>query len=107
MSDWHDLLPLSELPVGAVKRFEISGEPIAVANTAEGVFAVSDTCSHAEVSLSDGEVNGCLIECWMHGASFDLRTGAPTGPPATKAIEVFPVQIHGENAMISVQVSGI
>ena len=46
------------------------------------LFAVDDRCSHADVSLSEGEVEGCLIECWLHGSQFDLRTGQPTCLPA-------------------------
>ena len=47
--------------------------------TADGdVHAVDDTCSHANVSLSEGELDGCTLECWLHGSRFDLRTGTPT-----------------------------
>ena len=46
------------------------------------VFAVEDTCSHADASLSEGELNGYRIECWLHGAEFDLRTGDAVVPPA-------------------------
>jgi len=91
-------IKMSDLPVGSLKRFELDGTAIAVAHTTEGVFAVGDTCSHQEVSLSDGDASGCLIECWMHGAVFDMRTGQPNTPPATKPIPVFPVRISGDGA---------
>ena len=83
---------LAELPLGTIKVVELNDEPIAVVNTAEGIFAVSDTCSHAEVSLSEGSLEGCLLECWMHGAAFDVRTGEPTSPPATRPIKTYPVR---------------
>ena len=54
------------------------------------VFAIEDECCHAAVALSEGDVDGCTIECWMHGSRFDLRTGKPTGPPATEPVPVFP-----------------
>ena len=60
------------------------------------VFAVDDVCSHAEVSLSEGEVSGCQIECWLHGSRFDLRTGEPSGPPAFEPVPVYPVEIEGQ-----------
>ncbi len=54
---------------------------VAVVRDEDGdVHAVDDTCSHANVSLSEGEVDGCTIECWLHGSRFDLRTGEPTVP---------------------------
>ena len=85
----------SELPLGHVLRVELDGEPIAVAHTAEGVFAIGDTCSHAEVSLAEGELRDCALECWMHGASFDLRTGQPLTPPATTPVPTFNVRVAG------------
>ena len=57
------------------------------------VFAIEDVCSHAEVPLSDGEVDGCTIECVLHGSRFDLRTGKPTGPPATRPVPVYPTTV--------------
>lgn len=107
MTNWHEVALLSDLPLGSVKRYEVGNLELAVAHTAEGVFAVEDICSHAEVPLSDGELSGCFLECSLHGSSFSLKTGVPTGPPAIKPISVFPVQIigEGEAALISVQVS--
>ena len=63
-------------------------------------FAIEDECSHASVALSEGDVEGCTIECWMHGSRFDLRTGKPTGPPATEPVPVFPVRIDGDDVLI-------
>lgn len=102
-----EVLRLEELPLGSVRKVEVDGRDIAVAHTVEGVFAVDDICSHAEVSLSEGELDGCFLECWMHGSAFDLRTGVPQTPPASKPIEVFPVSIHGEgvDAVISIEMS--
>ena len=57
------------------------------------LFALSDVCSHAEVPLSEGEVYDRTVECWLHGSWFDLRTGAPTGPPATEPVPVYPVKV--------------
>ncbi|NBV89800.1 MAG: non-heme iron oxygenase ferredoxin subunit [Actinobacteria bacterium] len=64
---------------------------------AEGqLHAIDDTCTHAEVSLSEGEVLNCSIECWMHGAVFDLKTGEPLGPPATTPVAVHEVTLSTE-----------
>ncbi|MEY2635361.1 MAG: hypothetical protein RIS75_1301 [Actinomycetota bacterium] len=107
MAKWVDAGVLSELPLGTVKKYEVADIDMAIAHTSEGVFAVEDVCSHAEVALSEGELSGCFLECWLHGSAFDLKTGMPSGPPATKPVQVFPVQIQGEGdtAIITVQVS--
>ena len=66
------------------------------------VFAIDDICSHANVSLSEGEVEDCQIECWLHGSRFDLRTGKPSGLPATEPVPVYPVKIEGDDVLVSV-----
>jgi 3-phenylpropionate/trans-cinnamate dioxygenase ferredoxin subunit len=85
--------PLAEVPVGGVRRVEVDGAAIAVVNTVDGVFAIEDRCSHGEVALSDGEVDGCTIECWLHGSVFDLRTGAPLCPPATAPVATYATRV--------------
>ncbi|WP_030266474.1 bifunctional 3-phenylpropionate/cinnamic acid dioxygenase ferredoxin subunit [Streptomyces sp. NRRL B-24484] len=93
---------LSDLAEDVPRRVELNGVPVSVVRTDEGVFAVNDTCSHANVSLSEGEVEDCMIECWLHGSSFDLRTGKPSGLPATKPVAVYPVKIEGDDVLVSV-----
>lgn len=107
MSKTIAVLRVDELPVGSVRKVDVDGRDIAVANTVEGIFAIDDVCSHAEVSLSEGELDGCMLECWMHGSAFDLRTGIPQTPPANKPVETFPVIIQGEgsDAVIAIEMS--
>ena len=77
----------------ARSRVEVDGVPVVPSCAADGeVYAVHDECSHADVALSEGEVEGCTIECWLHGSRFDLRTGQPTGLPATEPVPVYPVE---------------
>ena len=84
-----------EVPKGGVVRAEVAGVEIAVVHADDDAFyAVYDECSHAAVALSEGEVDGCTLECWLHGSRFDLRTGEPTGPPATEPVPVYPVEIR-------------
>lgn len=94
---------LSELEEDTPKRVDIGSTPVSVVRIEGGdVFAIYDICSHAHVSLSEGEVDGCQIECWLHGSSFDLRTGKPSGPPATLPVPVYPVKIEGDDVLVSV-----
>ena len=91
---------LSELTDNAPVRVEVDGLDVAVVKHGDEVFAIEDECSHAAVALSEGDVEGCEIECWMHGSRFDLRTGKPLGPPATEPVPVFSVQITGDDVLI-------
>jgi 3-phenylpropionate/trans-cinnamate dioxygenase ferredoxin component len=72
----------------------IGPQNLAVARNGDEVFAVEDICSHAAVALSEGEVDECTVECWLHGSRFDLRTGKPTGLPATEPVATFPVEVR-------------
>jgi 3-phenylpropionate/trans-cinnamate dioxygenase ferredoxin subunit len=75
---------------------------IAVARDGDDFYAVENICSHAAVALSEGEVDDCTIECWLHGSRFDLRSGKPTGLPATEPIATFPVEVRGEDVYVDV-----
>lgn len=86
--------PLDKIPAGGALAVEIDDTPIALVRSGGGVYAVSDICSHAEVSLSEGEVYDTTVECWLHGSCFDLRTGEPTNPPATKPITTYEVRVE-------------
>jgi len=92
---------LAEVPVGTVLAVEVAGrDPIAIANTTGGLFAIRDVCSHAEIPLSDGEIDGCSLECEAHGSRFDLRTGNPLDPPAVMPVPIYPVRTDGTNIFI-------
>jgi len=91
-----------ELEEGTPKRVEVGGVPVSLVYTEGEYFAINDICSHANVSLSEGEVEDCSIECWLHGSSFDLRTGKPNGLPATRPVPVYPVKIEGDDVLVSV-----
>lgn len=107
MSEFHEVLALKDLPPGTATRVEVEGVEVCLVHTEGRVYAIDDVCSHAEVSLSEGEVEGCFIECWLHGSRFDLRTGEPTGPPAIAPVPTYSVRVDGEgaDAVINVAVS--
>ena len=85
---------LEDLAVGTPALADVDGIPMALVRTApDEVHAVHDICTHANVSLSEGELDGCTLECWLHGSRFDLRTGTPSGPPATVPVAVYPVAL--------------
>ena len=85
-------------------RIDVDGgwEDIAVVRSGDDFYAVRDECSHAAIALSEGEVEGCEIECWLHGSRFDLRTGKPTGLPATEPVATFPVEVRGADIYVDI-----
>lgn len=96
MTDFIVACRLAEVPLNGAVHVDVDGTPIAIAHTSEGVFAIRDVCSHADVRLSEGEVDDCAIECWLHGSQFDLRTGSPMTLPAIAAVPVYEVRLSGE-----------
>jgi 3-phenylpropionate/trans-cinnamate dioxygenase ferredoxin component len=93
---------LEEVPAGTKKVVEVGGTEILLCNTRDRIFAVRNLCSHAYEKLEDGRLRACWISCPVHGARFDLETGAPLNPPATIAIDTFEVQIEGDTIKVAV-----
>jgi 3-phenylpropionate/trans-cinnamate dioxygenase ferredoxin component len=82
-------------------KLDLNGSPVCVTRIGDEVFAIADTCSHSEASLSEGDVTGFKIECWLHGAEFDLRTGEVATPPASIPVETFEVNRTDDVVTIS------
>ena len=87
----------------AALRAVLDGVPVAVVRSDGEVYAIHDVCSHANVALSEGEVEDATIECWLHGSRFDLVTGRPTGLPAITPVPVYPVTIDGDDVYVAVK----
>jgi len=93
---------LEQLLESSPVKIEKEGKSICLTRIGEEVFAVNDTCSHSDASLSEGEVTDFKIECWLHGAEFDLRTGAALTLPATQAIQTYAVTIDGNSVTVEI-----
>jgi 3-phenylpropionate/trans-cinnamate dioxygenase ferredoxin subunit len=97
---------VSDLPPGeGAVGVQVGGEPVAIIRAEGGLYALRDVCSHAEVPLSEGEIYDHTVECWLHGSCFDLRTGEPTGPPATEPVATYPVKIEGDDVLVAIEES--
>jgi 3-phenylpropionate/trans-cinnamate dioxygenase ferredoxin subunit len=94
---------LSDVPEEGAVRVVLDGKPICIARSEGEVYAISDICSHADVALSEGDVEGGKIECWLHGSLFDLRTGEPTGLPATRPVATYPVTVEGDDVLVKME----
>jgi len=93
-------LKLSDLTAGKPIKIEKDGRAICVARVGDEVFAVDDTCSHSDASLSEGDVTDFKIECWLHGAEFDLRTGEALTPPAVAPLKTYSVSVDGDSVTV-------
>jgi 3-phenylpropionate/trans-cinnamate dioxygenase ferredoxin component len=98
---------VDDVAPGSALRVELEGESgpveVAVVRDSSGEWhAISDICSHGQVALSDGDVEDCTIECWLHGSTFDLRTGQPLALPATRPVPVYPLTVDGDRVLVDV-----
>ena len=94
---------LDELVSGEARKFVVDGEPVAVVRIDDAVYAIGDICSHANVSLSEGEVwcDELGLECPKHSSVFSLVTGVPSTLPATQPVAVYEVSIVDGKVMVA------
>ena len=102
MSDYVRACSATSLRDESAIGVEIDDTPVCLVKTQGEVFAISDICSHADVNLSDGEVEDGTVECWLHGSRFDVRSGQPTGLPANRPVPTYPVKIDGDDILVSI-----
>jgi 3-phenylpropionate/trans-cinnamate dioxygenase ferredoxin subunit len=104
VADLVRLCSRHELPPSSARRFEVGGHPIALVRIEDDFYAIGDTCSHEDYSLSEGTVfeEECELECWKHGSTFDLRSGEPRSLPATKPVPVYRVKVEGDDVFVEV-----
>ncbi len=92
---------VEDIKPGNALRVTIENHPIALVRIADGTFkALDDKCSHGEISLSEGFVEGNTIECWAHGAKFDLNSGEPLSLPAYEAVSTYEVLVENDEVFI-------
>jgi 3-phenylpropionate/trans-cinnamate dioxygenase ferredoxin subunit len=95
---------VEDVPKGEVVAVKVGDLALAVVHCEDDTFhAVYDECSHAQIALSEGEVDGCTLECWLHGSRFDLRTGKPTGPPAVTPVPIYPVEVRDGDVYVTLE----
>jgi 3-phenylpropionate/trans-cinnamate dioxygenase ferredoxin subunit len=96
------LCSVTDIASGEAKRFDFGRTPICLVRIDDEFFAIGDTCSHAKISLSEGEVyaDSRRIECWKHGSCFSLIDGQPDTLPATQPVPVYEVRIDGDDVLV-------
>ncbi|MDA8115932.1 MAG: non-heme iron oxygenase ferredoxin subunit [Actinomycetota bacterium] len=101
MSEKVAIGSLDDFPQGA-KRVDIEGHRVAVVRIGDDFYALGDRCTHADYSLSEGDVyeEDLEIECWKHGSTFSLKTGRPTTLPATRPVPVYEIEVEQEKVWL-------
>lgn len=94
---------VKDVDVGSAKRFDVDGFKLCVVHIGDDFYVIDDTCSHADYSLSEGDVweEDLEIECPKHGSTFSLETGDPQTLPATSPVRVYEVKIEGDDVVVS------
>lgn len=92
----------SELRDGEARVFVVEDRELMLVRCGDEIFALAALCSHAHAYLPEGSVDRfrCTVECPLHGAEFDLRTGRPVTPPATEPVSTFPVRCEGDDVLV-------
>ncbi|MEP7045167.1 MAG: non-heme iron oxygenase ferredoxin subunit [Ilumatobacteraceae bacterium] len=96
---------LDDLAPNSATRFDVAGRAVAVIRIGDDVYAIGDTCTHGQVSLSEGELfcDSKEIECWKHGSSFSIETGEPQSLPATQPVPVYVARVVDGTVEIDVE----
>ena len=92
LADWTRVAAAAEIAVDAAFVLALK-PPVAVFHIEDGFYATDDTCTHAEFSLGEGYVEDGTVECELHAARFDIKTGQPLGPPAAIPLRTYPAVV--------------
>jgi len=92
---------VGELRPGAMKRVDVGGRRILLANVDGRFYAADDTCTHEEASLSSGFLKGALVKCPLHGSRFNVCTGEVQDEPAEENLRTYPVRVEGDSILIA------
>ena len=97
------VLKTHEVPTGSAKRVDIEGHRLCVVHIADDWYVIGDECSHADYSLSEGDVweDEREIECPKHGSTFELATGEPQTLPATQPVPVYDVRVEDDDVVVT------
>ena len=95
-----------ELAPGTMKRVDVRGRRILLANVQGRICAVDDTCTHEEASLSTGVLKGELVKCPLHGSRFNVCTGKALEEPAEEDLRTYPVRLEGARILVGLPEGG-
>ena len=99
---WTRIAALADLKARGVMDAEVDGDEIALYWVDDAVYATHDVCTHAFARLSEGFLEGDCIECPIHQALFNVKTGEVVAPPAYDPVKIFPCRIEGDDVLVDV-----
>ena len=102
MAEFVKAIAKADLTAGHGVMVELQGNKIAIFNVDETFYAVDDTCTHVGGPLSEGELEGASVTCPLPGATFDIKTGAVLGPPASDGVRSYEVKTEGDDVLVKV-----
>jgi len=97
---WLSVAKAADIPVGRSLIVRLDDVPVAIFHLAEGWFAIEDICTHDGGPVAEGTLEGCIIECPRHGATFDVRTGAALTFPAVSPVPTYAVRVVGDDVQV-------
>lgn len=100
MSDFTTVARLDDVPENGLRGVRVDGRKIVLANRGGKIYALEDRCSHEEFPLSDGELTGNELTCILHGARFDLETGAAKALPAVRPVKTYDCRVEGDEIQV-------
>jgi 3-phenylpropionate/trans-cinnamate dioxygenase ferredoxin subunit len=103
--NWTRVCSLAEVDPGEARTLDVD-PPVAVWNVDGDLFATDDTCTHEKYSLADGYIDGCQVECALHWAKFDVRTGEALSLPASVGLRTYPVKIEADEVFVDLSRRG-
>ena len=100
--EYHPVAKTDELDEEEVMEVKIGDKDLALYNVEGEFYATDGICTHEYVGLSDGYVDGDVIECPLHGACFDIKTGEAKTPPAAAGLDIYPVKVEGDTVYVGI-----
>jgi nitrite reductase/ring-hydroxylating ferredoxin subunit len=97
---WITVASSADIPLGSRRVLRLEDQPIAVFHLEDGWYAIDDVCTHDGGPVAEGRLEGCIIECPRHGATFDVRTGAALTFPAVSPVATYAVRVVGDDVQV-------
>jgi nitrite reductase/ring-hydroxylating ferredoxin subunit len=102
MAERIKVATLSEIPPGRSRQVDAGGRAVALFNVGGTIHAIGGLCTHRGGFLGEGDLDGTVVTCPLHGAEFDVTTGQVVGPPAEQSVPTFKVIVEGEDISVEV-----
>lgn len=101
MAEWVHIASVQDIEEGRPYLVALDDRDLTLYRIGTQVWVTDDACTHAEASLAEGHLEGCVIQCPRHGGAFDVKTGKPVRMPAVRPLTTYPVRINDNDVYVS------